>query len=125
MTDPPRGSPGEVLRAALEELGMYQSDFARRTGLSEKHVSQVIHGRVGFSADTAVKFERVTGVSAQRWLSLQADYRVEQLRHPLSFKNREGVDLFVAPPKATVETRLARLEQRTELLWNNSVFNDD
>lgn len=36
--------PGETLRESLEALGMTQVDLSRRTGLSTKHVNQIIQG---------------------------------------------------------------------------------
>lgn len=67
--------PGETLAETLEELGMSQREFARRTELTPKHVNQIIRGHSGYTADVAVRFERVTGVPARFWLALLADHR--------------------------------------------------
>lgn len=69
--------PGEVLRETIEERGMTVTEFARRAGLSRTHVSQIIRGKAGYSAQAAVAFERVTGVSAALWTRLLANYRVD------------------------------------------------
>ncbi len=71
---------GEVLEEELAERGMSQAEFARRVNYSPKHVNQIISGRAGISAEAALRFERVLGISAPFWLSLQANYKIEQAR---------------------------------------------
>jgi HTH-type transcriptional regulator/antitoxin HigA len=68
-------APGESLRSTLGELGMTQGDLAARTGLSLKHVNQIAQGIAPITHDTALLFEKVTGVSARTWNSLEAMYR--------------------------------------------------
>src|ERR1700733_2748406 len=67
--------PGETLQEMLEERGMSQRDFARRTGLSPKHVNKLLHGLVPLSADVAVRLERVMGTPARFWNQMEANYR--------------------------------------------------
>lgn len=67
--------PGEHLAAKLNELGMTQADLALRTQLSRKHVSQLVNGEAPLSTDVAARLERVTGVPAQLWNRLEANYR--------------------------------------------------
>ena len=38
--------PGVTIKEQLDDYGMTQKEFARRMGLSEKHVSQLINGTV-------------------------------------------------------------------------------
>lgn len=90
MTDEPRGSarelipapepdyavpPGESLRERLAELHMSQAEFARRTGLTTKHVNQVMQGVASLSAEVAQRLEYATGTPSWWWLRLEADYR--------------------------------------------------
>ena len=56
--------PGETLRQVLEDLHLTQLDLAHRTGLSTKHVNQVIQGSAPLTQETALSLERVTGVPA-------------------------------------------------------------
>ncbi|MFF1519726.1 HigA family addiction module antitoxin [Streptomyces sp. NPDC058305] len=72
--------PGETLQETLDELGIPQADLARRTGLSTKHINQVIKGTAVLSPDTALLLERTTGVPATLWNSLEAAYRTQQAR---------------------------------------------
>ena len=72
--------PGEILAETLTERRMSQAEFARRTDLTQKHISQIINGHTGYSPDVALRFERVLGVRAEFWLNLQSNYRTDLLR---------------------------------------------
>src|SRR5690349_13702758 len=67
--------PGETLRERLAELHMSQAEFARRTGLTPKHVNQVMQGVASLSAEVAQRLEYATGTPSWWWLRLEADYR--------------------------------------------------
>lgn len=68
--------PGEYLIEALESQEITQSEFARRAGISEKHVSQLVSGKVGMSAAMALAAERILGGSARLWLNLDSAHRL-------------------------------------------------
>lgn len=78
-------APGETLRARLNEIGLSQSDLAVRSGLSAKHVNQIIKGLAPITQETALTLERVTGTPAGVWNKLEARYR----EHLLRTKTRE------------------------------------
>ncbi|MDX3523343.1 ImmA/IrrE family metallo-endopeptidase [Streptomyces scabiei] len=73
-------SPGETLKETLEVLGIPQADLARRTGLSTKHINQVIQGTAALSPDTALLLERATGVPARLWNAREAAWRTQLAR---------------------------------------------
>jgi HTH-type transcriptional regulator/antitoxin HigA len=68
-------APGESLRATLGSLGMTQSDLAARTGLSLKHINQIVQGVAPLTPETSLLFEKATSVPARMWNSLEAAYR--------------------------------------------------
>src|SRR5450756_2317855 len=72
--------PGETLRDTIEAMGMSQADLSRRTGLSAKHINQIVQGTAPISPDTALALERVVGVPARFWLTLEANYQSRQTR---------------------------------------------
>ncbi|MGV9272301.1 ImmA/IrrE family metallo-endopeptidase [Streptomyces griseosporeus] len=72
--------PGETLKETLELLGIAQADLARRTGLSTKHINQVIQGTAPLSPDTALLLERATGVPAGLWNAREAAWRTQLAR---------------------------------------------
>lgn len=96
--------PGETLRDTIDALGMSQAELARRTGLSAKHVNQVIQGVVALTPDTALALEHVVGVPARMWNALEANYRQREARlrqEDLSEEDRTW--LRSLPIKALVE----------------------
>lgn len=72
--------PGEKLRRELIARGMSQADLASRTGLSAKHVNQVVQGIALMSADVAIALERVLGTPASVWTRLDARWQEERSR---------------------------------------------
>lgn len=73
-------APGETLRDRLDELGMTQAELAVRTGLTTKHINQVLQGVVPLSAEVAQRLEYATAVPARLWNRLEADYRSTLVR---------------------------------------------
>lgn len=67
--------PGKTLEEVLDYLDMTQAELAKRTGLSTKHVNQVVNGAAAITPDTALLLERATGVSARTWSNLEVAYR--------------------------------------------------
>jgi len=67
--------PGHTLKETLEALGMDQRDLATRTGLSPKHVNQMIQGVAPITQETALLLDRVTAVPARMWNNLEMNYR--------------------------------------------------
>jgi HTH-type transcriptional regulator / antitoxin HigA len=67
-------APDETLRSTLAQDEMTQSDLAARTGLSVKQVNQIAHGIAPITHETALAFEKVTGVPATVWNRLEANY---------------------------------------------------
>lgn len=72
--------PGEHVEDHLEEMGIKQAMLARLTGLTPKLVSDIVNRKNRVSPDTAVKLERVLGLSAEVWLALQSKWDLHQAR---------------------------------------------
>ena len=71
--------PGEVLlEEFLRPMGISQNKIARAMKISPRRVNEIIHGNRAITADTAIRLERVLGVSAGFWMGLQADYDLEE-----------------------------------------------
>ncbi len=66
--------PGESLYDEIKFLGISQVELATRTGLGEKHISQIINGESPITPETSIKLERAIGVSADFWNNLQTNY---------------------------------------------------
>jgi HTH-type transcriptional regulator / antitoxin HigA len=72
--------PGDTLRERLAELAISQAELAARSGLSTKHINQIIQGVAPITHETALILERVTGTPAGIWNRLEATYREGLLR---------------------------------------------
>lgn len=73
--------PGEML---LEEFlmpgGITQAAFAERLGWTRARLNELIHGRRGMSADSALDLAAALGTSAKLWMNLQATYDLDRAR---------------------------------------------
>ena len=73
-------APGESILDLAEERGWSQGELAQRLGYSEKHISQLINGKVPITVDAAQRLERVLGSSIDFWLALEANYQKHKAR---------------------------------------------
>ncbi|MEX2182503.1 MAG: HigA family addiction module antitoxin [Gemmatimonadaceae bacterium] len=68
----PPTHPGEMLlEEFLKPLGITQSAFAIRLGVSFPRLNEIINAKRGVTVETALRLARVTGMSAEFWLGLQ------------------------------------------------------
>jgi len=58
------------------ELG--QVETARRLGISLNRLNEIVLGKRGITADTAIRLARVLKTSPQFWMRLQADWDLHQ-----------------------------------------------
>lgn len=72
--------PGEILEETLQSRGIKKVDLAKRIGLSEKTINQIIHEKAPVTPETAIQLERALGVSAAIWNNLEAFYRLHIAR---------------------------------------------
>jgi addiction module HigA family antidote len=71
--------PGEVLlEEFLVPLGMTQAEAARRMDMSTNRLNELVRGKRGVTADTALRLSRLLGTSAEFWLSLQMTFDLWQ-----------------------------------------------
>ncbi len=68
--------PGEIVQEELEERGWTQKGFAEKIGRPMQLINNIIDGRSGISAETALDFAEAFGTSAQFWLNLDSNYRL-------------------------------------------------
>ena len=68
--------PGVYIKDAIDELGLSQSEFALRTGLSIKNVSTLINGESNITFDVAIKLATFFGNSVEGWINLQTKYNL-------------------------------------------------
>jgi addiction module HigA family antidote len=71
----PNIHPGEILKFEfLEPFGITPYRLSKDIGVSQTRVADIIGGRRGVTADTALRLARYFGTSAEFWLNLQVAY---------------------------------------------------
>jgi len=90
LRDPTRRPthPGAVLREdVFPELGMTQTEFAKRLLVSRLTVSELLHEKRGLSTELAARIARLTNTTPESWLRMQEAldlWRVHQNRQQLA-----------------------------------------
>ena len=70
--------PGEVLlEEFLKPMQLSQSRVALAVGVHPRRINEIVLGRRGISADTALRLAKFFGTSAELWLGLQKDYDLD------------------------------------------------
>ena len=76
--------PGEVLLYEfLEPLGVTQHRVAVSIGVPPRRINEIVHGKRGISADTALRLARYFGTSDRFWINLQSRFDLEVERDHL------------------------------------------
>jgi addiction module HigA family antidote len=76
--------PGEILlEDFLKPMGVSQYRLAKGISVPPRRVNEIVHGKRGVSADTALRLARFFGTSERFWLNLQSRYELETERDRL------------------------------------------
>jgi len=77
--------PGEVLlEEFLKPMGLSQNRLALDIGVPPRRINEIVLGKRGITADTALRLARYFGMSAQFWLGLQMDYDLDVTQDKLA-----------------------------------------
>lgn len=67
--------PGEtILEDCLKPLDMSVNALAKELKITSARLNEIVGGKRGITADTALRLARYFGTGARFWLNLQADY---------------------------------------------------
>ena len=81
MTKQPKNPfhPGEILlEEFLEPLGMTQAEFARQLEWTKARLNELIRGKRGITAESALDLAEALGTSPKIWMNLQATYDLDR-----------------------------------------------
>ena len=81
--------PGELLAEEIEARGMTQRELALAMGRPPQLISEIVRGRRGIAAETALQLEAALGTAAHIWVGLDADYRLALAQR----QSRSGVSV--------------------------------
>lgn len=70
-----------MLKDELEARDLTQRKFVSIIGMPYTAFNEIINGKRPITTDTALKIEAATGIAANIWIGLQADYNMQVARH--------------------------------------------
>ncbi len=65
-------------------MGISQYRLAKDISVPQRRISEIVHGKRGITADTALRLGRFFGMEAQFWLNLQARYDLLKAENALA-----------------------------------------
>ena len=69
--------PGEILKHDfMEPFALSSNALAKAIGVTPARVNEIVRGRRGITAETALRLARYFGTDAQSWMSLQDRYEL-------------------------------------------------
>ena len=73
--------PGEILSEEfLRPMSLSQNRLALALGVPARRINEIVLGKRGISADTALRLSAYFGNSADFWLGIQMDYDLDTAR---------------------------------------------
>jgi addiction module HigA family antidote len=92
-------TPGEILREDfMQPMGISINQLSRDIAVPPNRISEIVNGKRGLSADTALRLERYFGVEAQFWLNLQSEYDLRIMKRKIG----HDIEERIIPIKKTV-----------------------
>lgn len=89
--------PGEILMEDfIEGFGITQNKLAVSIGVPPRRINEIVHGKRGITADTAIRLAKFFGTSEEFWMNLQSNYELRIERRALRDKVAAIVPLKVA-----------------------------
>ena len=87
--------PGEILMEEfLEPMGISQYRLAKDISVPPRRINEIVHGKRGVTADTALRLGRFFGMSPQFWLNLQTRYDLEVTEDSLANRLDKEVNIL-------------------------------
>jgi addiction module HigA family antidote len=73
--------PGEVLlEEYLKPMRLTQATLAKELGISTNRLNELVRGKRGMTADTALRLARRFSTSPEFWMNLQSAYELTEAR---------------------------------------------
>jgi len=86
--------PGEILAEDfMEPRSLTANRLALDLHIPANRLTEIIRGRRGITADTALRLARYFGTSAELWLGLQADYELRKAKDEIGGRVEREVSI--------------------------------
>lgn len=78
-----------IMHVFLDAMGISAYRLAKEISVPETRISEIVHGKRSITADTAIRFSKFFGTTAEFWLNLQNLYDLEEEKnnHAPEFEN--------------------------------------
>ena len=74
--------PGEILKHDfMEPYGLSATALAKALGVTAARINDIVRGRRGITASTALRLARYFNTDARSWVNLQTIYELEVAKH--------------------------------------------
>jgi addiction module HigA family antidote len=89
-------TPGEILREDfMGPMNISINKLSRDLVVPPNRISEIVNGKRGITADTALRLERYFGVEAQFWLNLQSEYDLRMIKRKIG----NDIEKIIIPVK--------------------------
>lgn len=73
--------PGEILlEEFIKPMGLSQTQLAQAIDVPPRRINEIVLGKRGITADTALRLAKAFGTSVQFWMGLQDEYELREAR---------------------------------------------
>lgn len=89
--------PGMVLAEDFlkgKEISQYR--LAKGIGVSPRRINEIVQGKRGITADTALRLGKFFGMEAEFWMNLQSHYDLEVAKDAIAGKLDREVEVLKA-----------------------------
>ena len=91
--------PGEILlEEFLRPMGISQYSLAKEIRIPPRRINEIVLGKRGITADTALRLARYFSTSTDVWANLQSRYEIETAR----MRDGEVIEREISPLQRNV-----------------------
>ncbi len=84
--------PGKILQKDfIQYLGLNQTALAEALNVPPRRINEIVLGKRGISADTALRLAYYFGNAASFWMELQSRYELKQVNEKLGDRLKKEV----------------------------------
>lgn len=86
--------PGEILlEEFLNPMGISQNRLANAINVPPRRINEIVLGKRGITADTALRLAKAFGTSVQFWMGLQDEYELREAKRAIEQQLEQVVPL--------------------------------
>ena len=110
--------PGEILMDDfIEGFGITQNKLAVSIGVPLRRINEIVHGKRGITADTALRFAKYFGTSAEFWSDLQSHYELDRAEDASASRSRRSLRCSLPDDTLHLAGQLLRRQRADTSGW--------